>query len=102
MEQKSKYRQGDVLLIQLTTEVTPSSEKVKIRKIVLAHGESTGHTHTICADRAKFDAKNRLLTLPFGGELVHQEHRALKIPVGTYEVRRQRQWLSTGYVRVSD
>ncbi len=101
------YRHGDVVLI---ARPVPSEAKEAGRgRLILAEGEVTGHAHVIDHPDAI------LLTVPAGPEageettratartflrvlegagvaLTHEEHAALTILPGEYEVLRQREW----------
>lgn len=41
-------RQGDILLVPVNVELSPRAERVK--SLVLAEGEITGHNHTLTAE----------------------------------------------------
>ncbi len=96
----SIYRQGDVLLRRIdevpypiTTTVVPREEG----RIVLAHGEMTGHAHAIDAplDEATLLTaadQRRFLRLARDVELRHEEHATINLPAGLYQVIRQREW----------
>ena len=67
--------------------------------IVLAHGEATGHRHTLEAPEAPVYVLGELdemeLAIDVLGEdgavVTHQEHAALKLERGLWQVRRQRE-----------
>ena len=86
------YQQGDVLIE--SCEV-PRDAIVQSGPIVLAYGETTGHKHAI-EDIAgvKFLEKDGLYflvnTTPM--TVVHEEHRAITIPPGTWRVRKVREY----------
>jgi hypothetical protein len=103
------YRQGDVLVIEVrdvpqdTTEVPRENGR-----IILAHGEVTGHSHAIASPDA--------VLLSFGGErgmerylralrpveLRHEEHAKIDLPAGNYRVVIQREYRPEGIVNVAD
>ena len=65
-------------------------------RVVLAEGEATGHAHAILepgADLYGDDLNRRFLeVLAEGGvDLVHEEHAAIHLDPGTYQVVRQRE-----------
>ena len=97
-------RQGDVLLRRI--DAIPADAKPVKRdagRIILAYGEVTGHAHAICDPHAQLlqlpreltDAEidERFLAIT-GAEatLQHEEHAAITIPPGTYQVTRQREY----------
>lgn len=97
------YRQGDVLLIPVQPIEVSRLNKVPLEdgKIVLAHGEQTGHSHVLVADDAELveeqkaaveEAKRYLRVGMAGGTLVHEEHGAISVPSGMYEVRLQKEF----------
>jgi hypothetical protein len=85
------YQQGDVLLKsvdQVPSGATPELEAV------LAEGEATGHRHKALGEGVLVlnlrDA--RFLSAPTGAEVVHPEHRTIKIPPGDYQIDRVREY----------
>jgi hypothetical protein len=93
------YRQGDVLLIRRQGPPAAKGRKVPREdgRIVLAHGEVTGHAHAIEADHAElYEASDGTRWLEVSGEpatLTHEEHGAVTLDPGIYEVRRQREYV---------
>ena len=93
-----QLRQGDVLLVkvdELPTGVEPIAREGG--KIVLAHGEATGHAHAIVNRMAKFfqqptTGRRFLRVSKRQTVLVHQEHEAIPLEPGVYEVKRQREY----------
>jgi hypothetical protein len=104
------YRQGDVLIVAV--EEIPDRTKMvrrsKSGRIILAHGEVTGHAHAIAEpkDRAQLredDDGNRFLqVLAPSVALVHQEHATIDLPAGDYRITRQREYTPKAIVRVAD
>lgn len=116
------YRHGDVLLIWRgpapASNLSPESTE-----IVVAVGEATGHAHRVIAPAAvALDEREqviaeaiawrqardaieriRLLSLPEGGAITHEEHVRLELPPGLYEVRIQQTLTQAGrWRRVTD
>ena len=100
------YAQGDILLEPVPDVARPSRRRHRPgqQRIVLAHGEVTGHMHRIEQGAVMFrdDALARDLpaelyirhlqvTAP-SADLVHEEHDTIVLPRGTYRVRRQREF----------
>jgi hypothetical protein len=103
-------RQGDVLLVPVRG--VPSGGEVRQvervgGRLVLAEGEATGHAHAVVeeevrlvthrrAERSRSGLQwwesRRFLVVAETAQLVHEEHDAIAIPAGTYEVRRQREY----------
>lgn len=104
-------RQGDVLILKVTTRHAgaPLGKGVT----VVRAETNTSNTHTLVGDglwepnaRAANDGElvQGWLTVPANGEafLIHtEEHSALGIGEGTYEVRRQREYRGE-WARVAD
>jgi hypothetical protein len=112
------FRQGDVLIVavdSLPKNLTP--KKRESGRVVLAHGEVTGHAHAIeRTDVVHYDAPNAdqaaqqllrdvgfefevtpqnsvtFLDVPSGAEVLHEEHGTVILPAGPAVVLRQREW----------
>lgn len=106
------FRQGDVMLRGTNEQLPPDAKEVPIEggRIVLRHGEVTGHAHAIQLDpaeamaaaKAAADAaiglagrRARLLETASGtrylqvagdATLGHEEHTAHQLPAGLYRV----------------
>lgn len=101
-------RQGDVLVLKVTTkhQGSPLGKGVQV-----VASEASSNTHTLHGDglwepnpRAGEDLVQGWLTVPAGGEafLIHtEEHSALGMGEGTYEIRRQREYAGL-WRRVAD
>ena len=99
-------RQGDVILVPI--EKIPASKTIDREngRIVLAHGEVTGHAHAIVDERAELlapdgstfvtvDEAAELYLLVHGTdpvELVHEEHSVIAVEPGAYRVQRMREY----------
>lgn len=106
---QTQARQGDVLLT--VVEAKPSGKEVEREngRIILAHGEATGHAHAIAAIDVTLlmDEKTLARHLDTRGAewsiLDHEEHEALQLPSGkTIEVRQQREYHPEGLRNVLD
>lgn len=90
------YRQGDVLIRALGNQ-KPHAER-KVRKDgILLHGEVTGHAHRVADLKAAevYDvAEGCFLHVSADGgvSIVHDEHAAILLPPGQYQVTRQREY----------
>jgi len=119
-------RQGDVFLVRVDT-IPDGAVLIKREngKVVLAHGEVTGHAHAISEKhvrqfRAAYGAPTidgAGFKLRAGGTLpsetylevtdkpcclMHEEHAPIEIQPGTYIVRRQREYVRGEIKRVAD
>ncbi len=96
----SVYRQGDVLIVPV--EAIPEKARPIGRedgRAVVARGEATGHAHAIEAEEAALFRDPALMAtfMRVRGDaavaLVHEDHAAIMIPPGTYQVVRQREYV---------
>jgi hypothetical protein len=102
------YRQGDVLIIPV--KIVPKKLEAIPRengRIVLAHGEVTGHAHAIKAEGAALfrDSKLMAIFMTVSGDgvaLEHEEHDTIAIPGGSYRVIRQREYSPQEIRNVAD
>lgn len=104
-------RQGDVLILKVTTR--HAGQPLGSGVTVVRAETNTANTHTLVGDglwapNARASRDDELvqgwLTVPTGGEafLIHtEEHSALGIGAGTYEIRRQREYAGE-WRRVAD
>lgn len=106
MTQHFQVAQGDVLVTRvqaLPKNVVPVGRDNG--RIVLAYGEVTGHAHAICAPEAELlvapqrSKDDEILNVRFlrimsasGVDVTHEEHAAIHLEPGLYEVRQQREW----------
>lgn len=113
MSSEFVIRQGDVLVRRVKS--IPASAKPKARdngRVILAYGEVTGHAHQVMvADRIPAADDAVLLTvaesatflrLAKKAQLVHEEHAAIDLAPGTYEVIRQVEHRPWGVQAVAD
>lgn len=94
-------RQGDVIIIK-THDSAVTEEHAEVPRengrVVLAHGEVTGHAHAIRTPGVTLLARegisDRVLTVGKDLEalLEHEEHGTIPLGHGTYIIRQQREW----------
>lgn len=98
------YRQGDVLIRQIPKlPAQPAQTRVNG---VLAYGEVTGHAHKV-EDVAKaevMEIENGLYLRvgEDGVRIVHEEHGAISLPPGNYEIEIQREYTPEAIRNVAD
>ena len=115
------YRHGDILLIKIDKLPENIKFKTKKSKVILK-GEVTGHAHRLKGNARILEVAEKIVNtgfhLPNGleitagpftvspvdkqiigyvvvkepAELIHEEHNTITIPVGTYEIKRQREY----------
>ena len=83
------FQQGDVLMHQIEALPKGAISKDSGSRITLAEGEVTGHSHTIEAEEGvQLYTLDQILYLVADHEVTvtHQEHGAVTLPAGTYQV----------------
>lgn len=99
-------RQGDVLLIK--RDSLPTGKQTTIKRdngrVVVAYGERTGHSHAIADKGVKqVEIDNiRWLVAPDEFVLTHNEHHALTLDAGVWEVCYQFEYQPQEIRRVTD
>lgn len=104
------YRQGDVIIIQTDKKAMKGADKEIPReggRVVLAHGEVTGHSHAIADLNAMFvlneqTMKRYLEVKDAPVKLRHEEHAEIQLPAGVYEIRIQNEYTPQGLRQVAD
>jgi hypothetical protein len=106
-----QYRQGAVFIVRVQS--IPEGVRPVDRehgRIILAHGEVTGHSHAIAERDAELfsgaDTTDRFLRImaASGVALQHEEHSTITLPPGDYVIRIQREYTSKDMapIRVAD
>lgn len=99
------YRQGDVLIVAIDN-IPTGVEKARPEsgRIILAHGEATGHHHSIDADAADWWKRGdeQFIAVLSPTALVHQEHAPVSLAPGKYRVIRQREYSPEAIRNVAD
>lgn len=93
-------RQGDVILLP-----TQQMQGEKLPHLTLAEGEVTGHKHRISDGKAELYEQNGTLYLRVFSDtatLIHEEHKSIQIPQGSWMVRIQREYEPQGWRYVAD
>lgn len=103
------YRQGDVLIAETgTIPIGLHSVPLENGRLVLAHGEVTGHAHVVIGEAELFtpadaaELEERFLHVEQEAKLVHDEHNPILLPPGSYIVRRQREYTPEEFRAVTD
>jgi hypothetical protein len=100
-------RQGDVLLVEVTEQDLQNAEKISqdTDPIILAEGETTGHAHRIARAVAALylvGAAVRILQVQQKTQLQHEEHGAIDLDPGLYQVIQQREYSPQAIRNVAD
>lgn len=95
-------RQGDVL-IQRIDSPRPTGKPLarESGRVVLAHGEVTGHAHAIRSKSAKLFSGGKLVASK-PAVIEHEEHDPITLPAGVYQVTRQREYAPEAIRTVAD
>ncbi|HZR41636.1 MAG TPA: hypothetical protein VFB12_16065 [Ktedonobacteraceae bacterium] len=96
------WRHGDVLIA--TVEQIPAGAE-RQHTTVLALGEVTGHSHRVeDAQKASVWKYGADLFLEVESEtrIVHEEHKPIILPPGSYRVWQQREYTPERIIRVRD
>ena len=105
-QQSVMYRQGDVLVMAVERKSDLQPVDREGGRIILAHGEVTGHAHAIasCDAMLFMDAKtlNRYLDVKAPVTLDHEEHSRIELPSGFFKVTIQREYRPEGIRSVVD
>jgi len=112
------FRQGDVLIERISKIPSAASKQPKSKRVILAHGEVTGHHHCLeLSDPADWwktgeipatnEKPNSLigeifLEVKTPAEITHQEHSTIPLPAGKYRVTRQREYSPEAIRNVAD
>lgn len=126
---RKAYRQGELLFIELTQQelssIGPDTEHPQWNKLqtnVIREGEATGHKHEVItqrpgtatlmspafsllrglADMAVIDNHDRMLVAQEPVDVVHPEHKPLRLPIGIYLVIVQREYDEVKARRIMD
>lgn len=98
------YRQGDVLIERV--DAMPegaTSRKRENGRVILAHGEVTGHAHAVTGPAELFDAdRQTFLRVGENAAVVHEEHATIALPPGDYRIKRQCEYTPAEIRRVAD
>ncbi len=112
------YRQGDVLIERIVRIPATAAPQKPSKRIILAHGEATGHHHALETDdrvgwwkageiattnqKPSTLAGELFVSLPARGVVTHQEHSAIQLPAGIYRITRQREYSPKAIRNVAD
>lgn len=106
------YRQGDLLFLPFEPDFPFNHYKLgkTVTDGVLAEGEATGHAHRIAPGDLKqgkasiyaLGPETSVVEVHADVQVTHEEHEAVTLPRGVWEVRRQREYTpgdADAYVR---
>jgi len=101
---KNQFRQGDVLIERVAD--LPENAKQVPGRVILAHGEATGHAHEIDMDSAEAwkrdDGQTVAINVLKPSEVRHQEHAPIPVKRGKYRITRQREYSPEAIRNVAD
>lgn len=103
------FRQGDVMIRQVRSIPKAAKDATPKGRIVLAHGELTGHAHAIAEGEAREftladagTAVRRFLQVVSEATVRHEEHAPIPLPPGNYEIVQQREYTPEAIRNVAD
>jgi hypothetical protein len=106
---KQHFRQGDVLVLRVARLPKGTKAIQRQGRIVLAHGEVTGHAHAIAdSETQEFSleqagvAVRRFLKVVSEAHVKHEEHATIALPAGLYEIVQQREYSPDAIRNVAD
>jgi len=103
---KKRYRQGDVLLTKIDSIPASCKKDDKKGPAILAYGEVTGHHHSVQKGGVIYtDPETNVSYLEIAEALAlleHQEHAAIPLEKGFYEITFQREYHPEEIRRVVD
>jgi hypothetical protein len=110
---RTLVRQGDVLLVPTRRQPSAKAQRVTDNgRVILAYGEVTGHVHEVIGIDNRDSVPpmelfqepdgQRLLVIRKPSQLKHEEHGAIDLGVGGYEVVRQREYSPEAIRNVAD
>lgn len=102
-----QIRQGDVFIEKIKT-IPKAAKKLPLEdgRVILAHGEVTGHAHAFYGGAVMFREDGAghggYVALAEPAPLVHDEHSAPTLPAGKYRIVQQMQYTPQEVRRVED
>lgn len=100
------FRQGDVLFKQARI---PAGKRTARKSGHILEGEATGHIHRVAeadldvADVLEHENGQLYLSVTERGiSIVHEEHKSIDLPVGDWEIVRQREYSPEEIRNVAD
>jgi hypothetical protein len=103
MKKKNQFRQGDVLIERVAA--VPAGSKKQKGRVILAHGEATGHAHEVdqaVAEAWKGDNGDLTVKVKKKSAVTHQEHAPIPVRRGAYRITRQREYSPEAIRNVAD
>ena len=97
----TQVRNGDVLFTRVG-DCRRESGSRKIREIMVAVGEATGHAHVVRGPGVR--RSGDLLSVPDGADILHPEHVLPEkvLEPGEWRVTLQQTWVDAKWRRVAD
>lgn len=90
---KNLFQQGDIIGRRLTKMPAGESTSLARSKMVVAHGES-GHSHVIEDEDSELIQIGEMMILKLKNQatLVHEEHQAITLEPGIWEIGRVQEY----------
>ena len=101
-----QFRQGDVWIERVATIPTTAKPMPADSRVVLAHGEVTGHAHAIydldAVEARIADDGTIYLRITKPTEIKHEEHAPIPLTPGNYKIGQQREYTPESIRNVMD
>ena len=99
---KTQFRQGDVMIEKVDS--IPSASIKENGRVILAHGEVTGHAHEIDQSEGEAWRSGEALFVKTKKKtaVTHQEHNPIPLDRGSYKVTRQEEYSPEEIINVAD
>ncbi len=102
------WRQGDIFFVKLDEKESHAQART-LKSGIIARGETTGHMHRVSPSSLAAGATLVLLGRAMhlragetGATIVHDEHKSIQLPAGTYAVVNQQEFDGLRWRQVVD
>jgi len=97
---KGQYRQGDVLIQQVDKTKLGEFVAENRDRVILAHGEATGHHHSVMeCDEAVVGETRVIIPRANRPQVIHQEHAPIALKRGRAHIVRRQTEYTPGPIR---
>ena len=92
MLKRKGYRQGEVGIIQALKDARLPFGCVSVPDNVIIEGEKSGHKHEVKNGKLYSKGEDTMYLQAFDNcEVIHPEHKPIRVPKGLYEIRIQKE-----------
>ncbi len=102
MIKRTGYRQGEVGIVVCSKEEGRLFTGKPLMTNVIIEGEVSGHKHEVKNGKL-YEKDSKMYLQAFDNcEVVHPEHKAIRVPKGLYEIRIQKEYKEDKAQKVKD